>query len=267
MQTCLVARLGLTDYLEAWELQKAIARQRGDGSLPDTLVLLEHPHVYTLGRRGKLSDVLVGEQALERMGVQVCHADRGGQITYHGPGQLVGYPIVDVRPLGGPVDYVCALEETLIHTLGDFGLEAGRKSGLTGVWVDYEKVAAIGVRISRGIATHGFALNVNPDLSYFRHIVPCGIQGVVVTSMEKLLGSPVDMDEVVLRLVNHFGRLFGRRMEEATIEESQVVRSKAAAPSSAGGGGAISGRGLDLVPPAAPGDAPTASGNAGSLPG
>ncbi len=215
MQTCLFARLGVTDYLEAWEVQKVIARQRGEGSLPDTLILLEHPHTYTLGRRGKLSDVLVGEAALKQMGVQVCHVDRGGEVTYHGPGQLVAYPIVDVRPLGGPVIYVRTLETVLINTLRDFGLEAHRADSLTGVWIGHEKIAAIGVKISRGITTHGLALNVNPDLSYFQHIVPCGIEGMAVTSLERLLGCPVSLEEVALRLVHHFGLLFRRRMEEA----------------------------------------------------
>ena len=220
MQTCLFARLGVMDYLEAWEVQKAIARERGDGSLPDTLILLEHPHTYTLGRRGKLSDVLVDEATLHKMGVQVCHVDRGGKVTYHGPGQMVGYPIVDVRPLGGAVAYVRTLEAVLVHTLMDFGLEARRGEDLTGVWVGNEKIAAIGVKISRGITTHGFALNVNPDLSYFQHIVPCGIQGMTVTSMEKLLGGPANLDEVALRLAHHFGRLFGRRME---AEAGQIL--------------------------------------------
>ena len=212
-QTCFFARLGVIDYAEAWEVQKDIAQRRGDGTLPDTLVLLEHPHTYTLGPRGKLSDVLVGEATLVKMGVQVCHVDRGGEVTYHGPGQIVGYPIVDVKPLGGPVAYVRTLEAVLFHTLRDFGLEARREGDLTGVWVGEEKIAAIGIKISRGITTHGFALNVNPDLSYFQHIVACGIQGMAVTSMERLLGVPVLLDEVALRLVHHFGQLFGRRME------------------------------------------------------
>ncbi|MFH1560438.1 MAG: lipoyl(octanoyl) transferase LipB [Chloroflexota bacterium] len=233
MQTCLFARLGVTDYLEAWEVQKAIARRRDDGSLPDSLIILEHPHTYTLGRRGKLSDVLVGETALKQMGVQVCHVDRGGEVTYHGPGQIVAYPIVDVRPLGGPAAYVRTLEAVLIHTLGDFGLDARREDALTGVWVGHEKIAAIGVKISRGITTHGFALNVDPDLSYFRHIVPCGIQGMAVTSMERLLGVHISLEEVALRLAHHFGLLFRRTMEEATVW--RLLGSKAAALASSVG--------------------------------
>ncbi|MBF8267787.1 MAG: lipoate-protein ligase [Dehalococcoidia bacterium] len=215
-EACRFARLGVTDYLEAWGLQKAIARQRGEGSLPDTLILLEHPHTYTQGRRGKGSDVLLGEEALERLGVRVCQVDRGGEVTYHGPGQMVGYPIVDIRPLGGAVGYVRTLEVVLMDTLRDFGLEAQRHEGLVGVWVGREKIAAIGVRVSRGVSTHGFALNVNPDLSYFQHIVPCGIRDRGVTSMERLLGRPVPLEQVALRLVHHFGLLFHRSMEEVS---------------------------------------------------
>jgi lipoate-protein ligase B len=233
MQTCLFARLGVTDYLEAWEMQKAIARQRDSGSLHDTLVLLEHPHTYTLGRRGKLSDVLVGDAALKQMGVQVRHADRGGEVTYHGPGQIVAYPIVDVRLLGGPVTYVRTLEAVLIHTLRDFGLDAQREDALTGVWVGHEKIAAIGVKISRGITIHGFALNVNPDLSYFQYIVACGIPGMTITSMERLLGASISLEDVSQRLVHHFGQLFGRRMEEATVE--RLLGAGAEALASSGG--------------------------------
>jgi len=217
MQTCLFARLGLTDYFEVWDVQKALAGQRGEGSVTDTLLLLEHPHTYTLGRRGKLSDVLVDEATLEEIGVKVCHVDRGGEVTYHGPGQIVGYPIVDVRPLGGPVEYVRTLEAVLINTMTDFGLEARREDGLTGVWVGNDKIAAIGVKISQGIATHGFALNVNTNLSYFQHIVPCGIQDMVITSMERLLGRTVDLDEVAMCLVHYFGLLFRRTMEEEAV--------------------------------------------------
>ena len=232
-QTCLFARLGLTDYLEAWELQKAIARRRGEDALPDSLVLLEHPHTYTLGRRGRRSDVLLDDEALMSLGVRVCNVDRGGEVTYHGPGQMVGYPVVDVRPMGGAVAYVRTLEALLIGTLRDFGLEARREYGLTGVWLRDAKIAAIGVKISRGITTHGFALNVNPDLSYFEHIVPCGIQGMVVTSMEQAVGEAVPMEEVAQRLTHHFGALFNRTMKEAAAE--RLLGSDAEALASFGG--------------------------------
>ena len=218
------------EYTEAWDLQRDVARRRGEGELPDALLLLEHPHTYTLGRRALIEDVLANDAALERMGARVFHVDRGGQVTYHGPGQIVGYPIVDVRSLGGPLAYVCALEEVVILSLNDFGLAAERRSGLTGVWVNDEKLASIGVRISRGITTHGFALNVNPDLSYFRHIVPCGMPGAVVSSMEKLLGAPADVSLVTERLVHHFGTQLGRLMvqvEPAGLGAQVTARTEA----------------------------------------
>ena len=227
---CLFARLGVTDYVDAWDLQGDIARQRSEGSLSDTLLLLEHPHTFTLGRRGKGSDVLLGDDALERLGIKVCRVDRGGEVTYHGPGQIVGYPIVDIRPLGGPVRYVRTLEVVLINALRDFGLEAERDEGLTGVWVGQEKIAAIGVKVSRGITTHGFALNVNPDLSYFQHIVPCGIQDGGVTSMERLLREAVPLEQVTLRLVHHFGLLFHRTMVEVARGQLLGSRSVVSAP-------------------------------------
>ena len=213
-QDCLYARLGEVDYSEAWQMQSALARRRADGELPDSLLLLEHPHTYTLGRRAIIEDVLASDAALAQLGVRVVHADRGGLVTYHGPGQIVGYPIMDVRSLGGPRDYVCALEEVVILTLNDFGLAAERIPDLIGVWVVDVKVASVGVHISRGISTHGFALNVNTDLSYFRHIVPCGMPGADVGSMESLLGAPVDVDLVAERLVHHFGSRLGRTMVE-----------------------------------------------------
>ncbi|MDE2861383.1 MAG: lipoyl(octanoyl) transferase LipB [Chloroflexota bacterium] len=213
-QNCIYTRLGEVDYTEAWDMQRDVARRRADGELPDSLLLLEHPHTYTLGRRAFIGDVLAGDEALRRIGVRVVQADRGGLVTYHGPGQIVGYPIMDVRPLGGPRDYVCALEEVVILTLNDFGLAAERVPDAIGVWVNGEKVASVGVRISRGISTHGFALNVNTDLSYFRHIVPCGMPGAVVGSMESLLGAPVDVDRVAERLVHHFGSRLRRTMVE-----------------------------------------------------
>ena len=226
-QDCLYARLGEVDYAEAWDMQSALARRRADGEIPDSLLLLEHPHTYTLGRRAIIEDVLASDAALAQLGVRVVHADRGGLVTYHGPGQIVSYPIVDVRPLGGPRDYVCALEEVVILTLNDFGLTAERIPDLIGVWVGDVKVASVGVRISRGISTHGFALNVSTDLSYFRHIVPCGMPGAVVGSMESLLGAPVDKDGVAERLVHHFGTQLRRSMVE-------VAPAALAAPAAAG---------------------------------
>ncbi len=216
---CLLLRLGVTDYAETLELQRDVARRRAEGSLPDALLLLQHPHTYTLGRRAGESDVLLEADALKEIGATVYNADRGGEATYHGPRQLVGYPIVDVRPFGGARGYVRTLETLLIATLSDFGIAAERRDGLPGAWVGDEKIAFIGVRISRGIATHGFAINVNPDLSYFQHIVPCGIEGLVVTSMERILGSPVSLEQVADSLVSHFSRLFNRDMVEVGPEQ------------------------------------------------
>ena len=216
---CHLLQLGVTDYAEGLELQREAARQRSEGSLSDTLIVLQHPHTYTLGRRASDSDVLVDADALQELGASVFNVDRGGEATYHGPGQLVGYPIVDVRPLGGARGYVRALETLLVDALADFGVAAQRSDGQPGAWVGDEKIAFIGVRISRGITTHGFALNVDADLSYFRHIVPCGMEGLAVTSVERVLGRPVSIDHVAASLARHFGRLFNRDMVEIGPEQ------------------------------------------------
>ena len=216
---CHLLQLGVTDYAEGLELQREVARRRSEGALPDTLIVLQHPHTYTLGRRAADSDVLVDADALQKLGASVFNVDRGGEATYHGPGQLVGYPIVDVRPLGGARGYVRALETLLVDALADFGVVAQRRDGQPGAWVGDEKIAFIGVRISRGITTHGFALNVSPDLSYFQHIVPCGMEGLVVTSMERVLGRPMALDHVADALARHFGRLLNRDMVEIGPEQ------------------------------------------------
>ena len=203
------------EYLRAWEVQKALAWQVHQVAQPNTLLLMEHPQVYTIGRRGSRDQVLFSDEQLERLDITLYEVDRGGQVTYHGPGQLVAYPILDLKDWGGPVKYVRTLEQVIVKTLAGFGIAAGLVDGITGVWVDEEKIAAIGVKISRGVAYHGFALNVNTDLSAFDHIVPCGIPDRGVTSMEKVLGSPSDMDLVAYSLVYHFGREMGFRMVEA----------------------------------------------------
>ena len=206
---CQTEYLGLVDYQWACDLQKSLASLVADGTQPQTLLLLEHPHVYTMGRRAKESDVLLSPPQLAQRGVQVHWTDRGGEATYHGPGQLVGYPILDLHKLDiGPLKYVRSLEEVLIRTLIDFGINAVRIDKLTGVWVGDSKIAAIGVHISRGVTTHGFALNVCPDLSYFGGIVPCGISGKGVTSIENLLGRPVKIEDVLPALTRHFGEVF-----------------------------------------------------------
>ena len=213
MNKCSVVHPGIVSYEPALELQRRVHQQVVDGARPDTLLLMEHPHVYTLGRRGDAADILVDAAHLAELGVEVHYADRGGQATYHGPGQLVGYPILDLRRWGGgPLRYVRALEETIVSTLAEFGVTAGSDQRPTGVWVGHAKIAAIGVKISRGVSLHGFALNVDPDLSYFEHIVPCGMPDARVTSMSVELGKPVTIDQVAPALTSQFGRVLGIEM-------------------------------------------------------
>jgi lipoate-protein ligase B len=192
------------DYNEAWALQRCIAAERADGAVADTLLLLEHASVYTAGRRS-LDDHIVGELA-----APLVETDRGGQVTYHGPGQLVGYPIVDLRSRGmGPRSYVKALETAILETLTRFGVHAHTEEGLTGVWTGQGKIAAIGVKISRGVTLHGFALNVDTDLSAYEPIVPCGIPDRSVTSMARLLGSTQDAVAVRERMAAALGECLG----------------------------------------------------------
>lgn len=229
MPTCTVRRLGLVDYAEAWELQKRLVADRADGHCGDTLLLLEHPHTYTLGRSGKIEHLLMSEAERQARGVSVHWVDRGGDITYHGPGQLVGYPIIavvshtvhgvesstqrDRIPQTDYVRYLRDIEEVLIRALAAFGVRGERAPGYTGVWVGEEKIAAIGVKVNaRGISSHGFALNVCTDLSYFAGIIPCGIQCRGVTSLDRLLGRPVTINEVAEAVVASFGEVFGFEM-------------------------------------------------------
>ena len=221
------------DYLAAWDLQKTLVRRRAEGETPDLLLLLEHPHVYTIGRRGSRSDVLASPAELERRGIRVYEVDRGGEVTYHGPGQLVGYPILGLRGLG-PLRYVRALESALIEAVQEYGLPAHAVPGRTGVWVgkqgEERKIAAIGLRISRGVASHGFALNVNTDLRYFEGIVPCGVDDRQTTSMERELGHAVDITEVRGAIVRCLGRQLGLVIEEALHDATEVgaLRAEAA---------------------------------------
>jgi lipoate-protein ligase B len=189
---------GLVDYGKALQCQEQLHAARVAGCVPDTILLVEHNSVYTLGRNADVSNILLDAAELEQRGIQVHKIGRGGQVTYHGPGQLVGYPIVSVRALGA-AGYVSLLEQVLISVLGDYGIEARTDPINRGVWVGQDKLAAIGVRISRGVAMHGFALNVSPDLGDYAGIVPCGIVGRGVTSMERLMCN-VTLDEVSLRL-------------------------------------------------------------------
>ena len=213
-----VRRLGVMPYRDALALQRALVEDRRAGRIEDTLLLVEHPHVLTLGVRGDggRSHVLAAPEALAAAGIDVLETGRGGDITYHGPGQIVGYPIIDLDPDRRDVHrYVRDLEEVLIRVAADCGVVAGRIAGLTGVWVGEEKLAAIGVRISRWVTSHGFALNVTTDLDYFRLIVPCGIADRGVTSLARL-GSARSRAEVEDLVVARFADVFERQTDGAT---------------------------------------------------
>ena len=214
---CDELRLGVMEYQEAWDLQQRLAADRSDLTrakpIPDIVLLLEHPHTYTLGRRSDPGDILLSESELREKGVEVQWVDRGGQVTYHGPGQLVLYGIVDVRRVGGVASYVCGLEEVVINTLARYGITGERKQGFPGVWIGEEKISAVGVRVSRGSTTHGLAVNVSPDLGYFRHIVPCGVRDKGVTSMESVLGESLVMDKVIEVASRAWAEVFGFRIK------------------------------------------------------
>jgi lipoyl(octanoyl) transferase len=203
---------GRVEYASAFEWQQRLVARRQAGAIPDQLILLEHPHTITLGRNGHMENLLAGEEILSRAGIAFHPTDRGGDVTYHGPGQIVGYPILDLREWKRDVGaYVRAIEQTLIDALADFGIQAGRIPKLTGVWVGECKIAAIGVHISRWVTSHGFALNVSTDLRYFQYIVPCGLSRPV-TSMAQL-GCSASWGTVAESLATHFGRVFGREIE------------------------------------------------------
>ncbi len=214
MSFCETRYLGLVPYGEAHELQKQLVEKRKADEIPDTFLLLQHPHVITLGRAADRANILADEATRAAYGVELHETGRGGDVTYHGPGQLVGYPIIKLLP--GRQDirrYVRDIQEVLIRTARDFGVEAEPRGGEhVGVWVGDDKLAAIGIRISRWVTMHGFALNVATDLNYFQLIVPCGIRNHGVTSLEKLLGHPVEMQLVAQNVQRHFGEVFNRQM-------------------------------------------------------
>lgn len=208
-----IRRLGTVSYSDALELQKQLVEDRKAGRIPDQLLLLQHPPVITLGVKthGSRSNIVVSASTLEREGVEVFETGRGGDVTYHGPGQLVGYPIIDLKPDRCDVHrYVRDVEEVMIHVAASFGVTATRIPGLTGAWVGTNKLAAIGVRISRWVTSHGFALNVTTNLGHFDLIVPCGIRGHGVTSLESVLGKSLGMAEVEDASIQAFERVFNR---------------------------------------------------------
>ena len=225
MKTCHILDLGLIDYAEAWALQKRIVAARKADALEDVLLLCEHPHVITLGRNGKREHLLASERVLRQRGVEFHATDRGGDITYHGPGQIVGYPILNLAEIRRDVVwYVRTLEEAMIRATAEFGIEVGREAGKTGIWARTasgaaEKLAAIGVHISRWVTSHGFAYNVSTDLRYFDLIVPCGISDRKPASLEKLLDRRVERAEAAPRIVRHFGGVFSLEMRETARDE------------------------------------------------
>ncbi|KYG77671.1 lipoyl(octanoyl) transferase LipB [Roseivirga spongicola] len=224
-----VIYLGEDDYQKVWDYQESIFKKTVDRKIDNRksvessvvptdnyLIFCEHPHVYTLGKSGSIDNLLLDEEGLRENFAQFYKINRGGDITYHGPGQIVAYPILDLENFFTDIHkYLRFLEEAVISTMADFGLKAGRIDGLTGVWIDFEegaedprKICAMGVKSSRWVTMHGLALNVNTDLSYFGHIVPCGIDDKAVTSMQKELGHEVNMDEVRARLTHHLATIF-----------------------------------------------------------
>jgi lipoyl(octanoyl) transferase len=212
--------LGLTGYAEALAIQKELAGKRKAGEIPDQLLIVEHPHVITLGRNGHAENLLASDEVLRGAGIAFHPTDRGGDITYHGPGQIVGYPIFDLREWKRDVvAYVRAMEQVIIDALGDFGIESARVAGMTGVWVNGKKAAAIGVHISRWVTSHGFALNHTTDLSYFQYIVPCGLTKPVTSIRE--LGSMASRADVTGALVRHFSRQFGLDFHQPHKESSR----------------------------------------------
>lgn len=224
--------LGLIDYQKAWDYQEDIFKQSVDLKIqnrknegneketPNYLIFCYHPHVYTLGKSGKQENLLLNEDGLKQYEATYYKINRGGDITYHGPGQIVGYPILDLDNFFTDIHkYLRLLEEAVILTLKEYGIESGRIDGLTGVWIDHieqkdpRKICALGVKSSRWVTMHGFAFNVNTDLSYFEHIIPCGIDDKAVTSLEKELGKKVDISEVELKLRKHIADLFEMEIE------------------------------------------------------
>jgi len=215
-----IVDLGTVDYAKALDLQHHFWSRRVEEELPDLLLLLEHPHVITLGRRGERSHLLISPDVLEAMKIPLFHAERGGDVTYHGLGQLVVYPIFNLKDYGYRlIQYVSQLEEVILSVLRDFGIEGKRDSSNRGVWADSAKIASIGVAIKRWVSMHGLALNYATDLKYFDLINPCGLKGKKMTSMEKILRRTIPRNELVERICFHFKQTFIRNWEERRLED------------------------------------------------
>ncbi len=234
MEPLWTLRLGVVPYAPALRAQKLIEGARQAGELPDVLLLLEHPPTYTKGRRASADELPMGEEWYRLQGIEVCETDRGGRVTYHGPGQLVGYPVMSLRPLRDDVhDYVRRMEGAVVAALGDFGVAAGPIDGLTGVWTGElsaaaaaagraRKIASIGIHVNRGITTHGFAVNVGNDLQPFEWIVPCGIESCRMTSLTRELGEAQSLDAFARAAAGRFGEAYGR--EPVEIESAELAR-------------------------------------------
>lgn len=227
---CDIYDLGVVEYGQAFDLQKLAVRRMVMGELKNTVLLLEHPPVYTIGRAGGAEHVLIGQQEREDLGISLFDVDRGGDVTYHGPGQLVGYPILHLQDWNNDVrEYLRLLEEVIIHLLAGYGISAGRKEGMTGAWVGQEKICAIGVKANRDtankgfITSHGFAFNIEPDLSHFGYIVPCGITDYGVASLQKVLGRSVEMGEIKRRWIESFAEVFGLDAEIRTASAHELA--------------------------------------------
>jgi lipoyl(octanoyl) transferase len=213
--------LGTIDYKEAWDLQKSIFDLRYQKKIDDVLLLLEHPHTYTLGKTANKQNLVGSDEFLKKNKVSVYDIDRGGDITYHGPGQIVGYPIIDLNDWKKDTHkYLRALEEILIQVCAEYGLQAERNPKYTGVWIEERKIGAIGIKVSRWISMHGFAFNVNTDLSLFNGIIPCGINDKEVTSLQKELGREIDLQEVKSKILNHTLQIFDyEKLEKVDAEK------------------------------------------------
>lgn len=215
------SNLGTVSYQEAWDLQKTIHLMRTSGTIEDTLLLLEHPHTYTLGKTADRANLIGSQEYLEKNGVSVFEIDRGGDITYHGPGQIVGYPIIDLNKWKPDTHlYLRNLEEVIIKVLAEYGIESGRKPEYTGVWVGESKIAAIGIRVSRWVTMHGFAFNINTELELFNGIIPCGIKDKEVTSLSRLLKREININEVKQKLRDHFVLNF----DYSTLKEIDIYQ-------------------------------------------
>jgi lipoyl(octanoyl) transferase len=213
-KVCVVYNLGLVDYHRGLLLQEKLLNSRKSGAISDVLLLLQHPSVFTTGRSSAANNIIVHMDTLDKEGIQVVYTNRGGDITYHGPGQIVGYPILNLSENDLTVhQYVWSLEEIIIRTLADYGIDGQRVASKRGVWVGDEKICSIGLRVSGAISMHGFALNVNTDLKYFSYIVPCGLTGVSITSLAKLLGREVAIEETQEILLRHFFQVFNFKLE------------------------------------------------------